>query len=64
MAEPRVSRRMFAPDELPRSFAGAFGEPALLKKLADEEAEWVVLQEFQNRYLPPNFREERSNDKG
>jgi hypothetical protein len=42
----------------------AFAEPALLKTLADEQSEWVGVQEFQNTYLPTAVREERSNAKG
>jgi hypothetical protein len=42
----------------------AFGEPALLKTLADEQSQWVGVQEFQNSYLPTSVREERSNAKG
>jgi tetratricopeptide (TPR) repeat protein len=49
-------------------FAGllqlAFAEPVLLKKLADEELQWVGVQRFQNRFLPTCLRGEESNSVG
>jgi tetratricopeptide (TPR) repeat protein len=49
-------------------FAGllqvAYAEPDLLKELGDEETEFTVRQEFQNKFLPINFGKEASNAHG
>lgn len=42
----------------------AYGMPALLKDLADEEANWVTMQRFQTRFLPSTLRLEESNSTG
>jgi tetratricopeptide (TPR) repeat protein len=42
----------------------AFGNAALLKKLVDEEKEWVTIQKFQGRFQPTCFRVEESNSDG
>jgi tetratricopeptide (TPR) repeat protein len=42
----------------------AFGNAALLKKLVDEEAQWVTIQRFQGRFQPTSFRVEESNSTG
>jgi|GEM_PF-3457305 len=40
------------------------GEPALLRRLAAEEAQWTGLQQFQNAFLPTTLRQEESNTAG
>lgn len=49
-------------------FAGllhlAFGEADLLKDLSDEEANFVLIQQFESRYLPENAGKEASNAQG
>ena len=42
----------------------AYGEPILMKRLADEEAQVVAIQRFQNSFLPVLLREEESNSSG
>ncbi len=42
----------------------AFGEADLLKELADEEAQFVGIQQFENQFLPTNFGKEASNAQG
>ncbi|MBV8215634.1 MAG: tetratricopeptide repeat protein [Verrucomicrobia bacterium] len=45
-------------------FQVAYGEPGLLKQLADEEADWVAVQQFQSHFLPVTLRVEASNSEG
>ena len=42
----------------------AYGEPVLLKQLADEETDWIAVQRFQARFLPTILRSEESNSTG